>query len=163
MALTHKYRQSTSISNFTFWQSLAFLDATTHLYKRSCPSVRPVLRGQSKKSVSWSRPHRKVRFFATCLACLKNHILSIFRRCKILTIFTAFYGKFWREIFQVFKNGSKFVLPDRTGIWHVKIKLSFNIYACWLNKTTKTINKCTNELPGPHFFLTDPLSLLSLS
>ena len=40
-----------------------------------------------------------------------------------------------------------------------KIKLSFIIYACCLNKTTKTINKLTNEQPSSHFFLTDPLSI----
>ena len=39
-----------------------------------------------------------------------------------------------------------------------KIKLSFINYACCLNKTTKTINKLTNEQPSSHFFLTDPLS-----
>ena len=38
-----------------------------------------------------------------------------------------------------------------------KIKLFFIIYACSLNKTTKTINKLTNEQPRSHFFLTDPL------
>ena len=38
-----------------------------------------------------------------------------------------------------------------------KIKLSLIIYACCLNKTTKTINKLTNEQPSSHFFLTDPL------
>ena len=41
-----------------------------------------------------------------------------------------------------------------------KIIFSFIIYACCLNKTTKTINKLTNEQPSSHFFLTDPLSLL---
>ena len=39
-----------------------------------------------------------------------------------------------------------------------KIKLSFIIYACCLNKRTKTINKLKNEQPSSHFFLTDPLS-----
>ena len=38
-----------------------------------------------------------------------------------------------------------------------KIKLLFIIYACCLNKTTKTLNKLTNEQPSSHFFLTDPL------
>ena len=38
-----------------------------------------------------------------------------------------------------------------------KIKLLFIIYACCLNKTTKTINELTNEQPRSHFFLTDPL------
>ena len=38
-----------------------------------------------------------------------------------------------------------------------KIIFSFIIYACCLNKTTKTINKLTNEQPSSHFFLTDPL------
>ena len=38
-----------------------------------------------------------------------------------------------------------------------KIKFLFFIYACCLNKTTKTINKLTNEQPSSHFFLTDPL------
>ena len=38
-----------------------------------------------------------------------------------------------------------------------KIIFSFIIYACCLNKTTKTINKLTNEQPRSHFFLTDPL------
>ena len=33
-----------------------------------------------------------------------------------------------------------------------KIKLFFIIYACSLNKTTKTINKLTNEQPSSHFF-----------
>ena len=41
-----------------------------------------------------------------------------------------------------------------------KINITFIIYACCLNKTTKTINKLTNEQPSSHFFLTDPLSLL---
>jgi len=41
-----------------------------------------------------------------------------------------------------------------------KIKLSFIIYACCLNKTTKTINELTNEQPRSHFFLTDPLFTL---
>ena len=39
-----------------------------------------------------------------------------------------------------------------------KIKPSFIIYACCLNKTTKTINELTNEQPRSQFFLTDPLS-----
>ena len=39
-----------------------------------------------------------------------------------------------------------------------KIIFSFIIYTCCLNKTTKTINKLTNEQPRSHFFLTDPLS-----
>ena len=38
-----------------------------------------------------------------------------------------------------------------------KIKLLFIIYVCCLNKTTKTINKLTNEQPRSHFFFTDPL------
>ena len=38
-----------------------------------------------------------------------------------------------------------------------KIIFSFIIYACCLNKTTKTINTLTNEQPSSHFFLTDPL------
>ena len=37
-----------------------------------------------------------------------------------------------------------------------KIKLSFIIYACCLNKTTKTINKLTNEQPSSHFFWLTP-------
>ena len=41
-----------------------------------------------------------------------------------------------------------------------KIKLLFIIYACCLNKTTKTINELTNEQPSSHFFLTDPLFIL---
>ena len=41
-----------------------------------------------------------------------------------------------------------------------KIELSFIIYACCLNKTTKTTNELTNEQPSSHFFLTDPLSYL---
>ena len=90
-----------------------FLDAITHIYKNSCQmvhgSVIPSfndwceIRGQSKKSVSWSRPYREVRFFAWCSACLKYHISSIFRCCKILTIFAVFCGKFWSEKFS-FQN-----------------------------------------------------------
>ena len=38
-----------------------------------------------------------------------------------------------------------------------KNKLSVIIHECCLNKTTKTINKLTNEQPSSHFFLTDPL------
>ena len=38
-----------------------------------------------------------------------------------------------------------------------KIKLSFIIHAYCLNKTTKAINKSTNEQPSSHFFLTDPV------
>ena len=38
-----------------------------------------------------------------------------------------------------------------------KIKLLLIIYACCLNKTTKTIDKLTNEQPSSHFFWTDPL------
>ena len=38
-----------------------------------------------------------------------------------------------------------------------KIKLSFIIYACCLNKTTTKINKLTNEQLSSHFLLTDPL------
>ena len=38
-----------------------------------------------------------------------------------------------------------------------KIRLSFIIFACCLNKTLKTINRLTNEQPSSHFFLTDPL------
>ena len=41
-----------------------------------------------------------------------------------------------------------------------KIKFSFIIYACCLNKTTKAINELTNEQPRSHFFLTDPLHRL---
>ena len=41
-----------------------------------------------------------------------------------------------------------------------KIQLSFIIYPCCLNKSTKTINKLTNEQPSSHFFLTDPLCTL---
>ena len=37
-----------------------------------------------------------------------------------------------------------------------KIKLSFIICACCLNKTTKTINKLTNEYPSSHFFWLTP-------
>ena len=36
-----------------------------------CPSPSHMIRGYSKKSVSWSRPRREVRFFACCSACLK--------------------------------------------------------------------------------------------
>ena len=61
-------------------------------------------------------------------------------------------GNFGVGISQVFKNGSKLVLPDRTCI-----RLSSNIYAYCLNKTTKTINKLTNEQLRTHFFLNDPL------
>ena len=43
-----------------------------------------------------------------------------------------------------------------------KIKLSVVIYACCLNKTTKTINKISNEQPSSHFFLTDPLFELKI-
>ena len=65
------------------------------------------VRDQSKKSVSRSRPHREVRFFAWCSACLKYYILSIFRYCKILTIFAVFHGKFWSEIFSSFQKWIK--------------------------------------------------------
>ena len=113
-----------------------FLDASSHLYMRVCPSVRryvrryvrrsvgpsvrrsvgsshviferrkswilcmespQMIRGKSKKSAFWSRPLREVLFFAWCSACPKYHILSIFRCCKILTIFAVFHGKFWSE------------------------------------------------------------------
>ena len=42
-----------------------------------------------------------------------------------------------------------------------KIKLLFIIYACCLNKTTKTVNELTNEQLRSHFFLTDHLSCFS--
>ena len=57
------------------------------------------LTGHSKKSVSWSRPRRKVRFLAWCSACLKKHIWSVFRHCKFLTIFAAFHGNFRKKNF----------------------------------------------------------------
>jgi len=116
------------------------------------------IRGKSKKSVSWSRPHREVRFFAWRSACLKYHISSIFKCCKILTIFAVFCGKFWSEKF------SSFLKMDQNWFYLIKqasdmskIKLSFIIYAGFLNKTTKTTNNLTNEQPSSHFFPTDPL------
>jgi len=65
------------------------------------------IRGKSKKSVSWSRPRREVRFFGWCSACLKHHILSILSCCKILTIFAVFHGKFRSEIFSSFEKWIK--------------------------------------------------------
>ena len=58
----------------------------------------------------------------------------------------------------------KFVKMDQ-NLFHLikqasamsKIKLSVIVYACCLNKTTKTMNKLTNEQPSSHFFLTNPL------
>ena len=42
-----------------------------------------------------------------------------------------------------------------------KIIFSFITYACCLNKMRKTIDKFTNEQPSSHFFLTDPLCVLT--
>ena len=42
-----------------------------------------------------------------------------------------FMGNFGVKIFQVFGNGSKLVLPDRTGIWHVENQ-TFIHYPCML-------------------------------
>ena len=52
------------------------------------------------------------------------------------------------------------VLPDRTGIWHIKNQTFIIIHACFLNKTTKTISRLTNEQPSSHLFLTDPLLII---
>ena len=85
------------------------------------------------------------------------HFLGV---VKFWLFFPYFMGNFGVKIFQVFRNSLKLFLPDRTGIWHVKNQIFFIIYACSLNKTTKTINELTNEQPRSHFFLTDPLFLL---
>ena len=58
--------------------------AISHLYKR--------IRGYSKKSVSWYRPRRDMRFFAWCSLCVKQHIWEVFRHSKFLTIFAVFHG-----------------------------------------------------------------------
>ena len=84
-------------------------------------------------------------------ACLKYHNLSIFR-----PFFLHFIGNFEMKIFQVCKNGSKSIPPDKTGC-HVKNQTSVIVYACCLNNTTKTMNKSTNEQPSSHFFFINPL------
>ena len=85
--------------------------------------------------------------------CLKYHNLSIFRPFLL-----HFIGNFGMKIFQVCKNGSKSIPPDiKQASAMSKIKLSVIVYACCLNKTTKTMNKLTNEQPSSHFFLTNPL------
>ena len=90
------------------WQHQAYLavhDCFAHAVLRQFLKQLGVfeqVRGKSKKSVSWSRLCREVRFFAWCSACLKYQILYIFRCCKILTIFAVFHGKFWSENFPSF-------------------------------------------------------------
>ena len=64
-----------------------------------------------------------------------------------------FMGNFAVKIFQVFKNGSKLVLPDRTGIWHVKNQ-TFIYHLCMLFEY--------NVLAQLSLFFTDPLCLLFL-
>ena len=53
-----------------YWLSLNY----HYLWFSLSPNKRLV-----KKTVSWSRPRREVRFFSWCSVCLKYHILSIFR------------------------------------------------------------------------------------
>ena len=55
-----------------------------------------------------------------------------------------FMGNFGVKNFQVFKNGSKLVLPDRTGIWHVKNQ-TFIYHLCMLFELNQ-INKWTAQL-----------------
>ena len=99
-----------------------------------------------------------MRFFAWCSACLKYHISSIFKCCKILTIFAVFHGKFWSETFSSFLKMDQnwFYLIEQASDMS-KIKLLLIFYVCCFNKTTKTINELTNEQPSSLFFLTDPL------
>ena len=87
-----KYTLGSKKEDFYFMARLYFL-STIKKESTSTQSSHEI-RGKSKKSVSWSKPRREMRFFAWCSACLKYHILSIFRCCKILTIFAVFYGKF---------------------------------------------------------------------
>ena len=47
---------------------------------------------------------------------------------------------------------NRFNLIEQTSDM-LKIQFSFIIYACCLNKTTKTINKLTNEQPSSHFLV----------
>ena len=47
--------------------------------------------GGPKKSKSCSRPAREVRCLAWCSACLKKHIYSDIRHCKILTFFVVYF------------------------------------------------------------------------
>ena len=115
------------------------------------------IRGQSKKSVSWSRPYREVGFFCMVFSMSQISHFKYFHVVKFWLFLLYFMRNFGVKAFQIFKNGSKLVLPDRTGIWHVKNQTFIYHFACCLNKTTKTINKLTNEQPSSHFFLTDPL------
>ena len=66
-------------------------------------------------------------------------------------------GNFGVKIFQVSKMDQNWFYLIEQASDMSKIKLFFIIYACCLNKTTKTINELTNEQPRSHYFLTDPL------
>ena len=54
-------------------------------------AARLLIWGGPKKSKSCSRPAREVRFFAWYSACLKKHIYSDIRPCKILTFFVVYF------------------------------------------------------------------------
>ena len=85
-----------------------------------------VYKGWVKKSVSYSRPHREVRFFAWC-QYVWNITIWVFLGhfcCISLEIFGM-------KIFQVCKNGSKSIPPDKTGICHVKNQ-TFSYCLCML-------------------------------
>ena len=66
------------------------------------PSAMLWYRVDQKKSKSCSRPAREVRFLAWSSGCLKQHIYSDIRHCKILTFFAVFHGDFWSINFQSF-------------------------------------------------------------
>ena len=55
---------------------------------------------------------------------------------------------FGEKIFEVVKNGSKLILPNRTGTY----RKSNIVFACCKNKTTTKIDKSTNEALTLTFF-----------
>ena len=108
-----------------FWLTPYILDASSHLYKRVCPSVRPSVRRSVRRSVTPSQkrvPGASNSRYRPCFKAFRNVV--------------AVWGS-GMAIFFVFRNGLKMSFAERFWFWNP----SFFAIPEWLkNNDSRTPN-----------------------